>query len=431
MSPQYTTMLDTLRQRYVATHPRSRVAIEAAAAWMPGGNTRTVLHYDPFPLVITGGVGAHVTDLDGFEYLDCVGEFSAGLYGHSEPVIREALVEALAGGLTLGGPNIKEARLAEAICSRFPSVQRVRFCNSGTEANLLALVTARAVTNRDKVIVFDGAYHGGVMSFAGGGSPVNAPFAWTVLPYNDSQAVREFMEQRGSEVAAIIVEPILGASGNIPGTDEFLLTLRAEATRSGAVLIFDEVKTSRCGPGGVQGLRGTSPDLTTFGKYLGGGLPLGAFGGRADIMDRFDPRRPDALKHAGTFNNNVLSMAAGLAGLTSVYTAARAATFHQETEASKDEFILRLQETGMPIQVTGHGSMFSLHYGRGIPQRAADVTDGTHRLRRLVHLHCIESGLLLTGRGDIFLNLAMQKEDRERLSLGLLAAIRSALPVLA
>ncbi len=422
MIPHYSKQLESLEQRYIAAHPRSMKAIDEASQWLPGGNTRTVLHYDPFPLVITQGQGSRVTDIDGLEYLDCVGEFSAGLYGHQQTKIHQALEQALKNGLTLGGPNLWEARLAEAVCSRFDSISKVRFCNSGTEANLFALVTARAYTGRNTIVVFDGAYHGGVMTFSGGGSPMNVPFDYIVLPYNDSAEARKLFSDKGTGIAAVLVEPILGAAGNIPGTDDFLATLREQTSQHGSLLIFDEVKTSRCGPAGVQGLRGIVPDMTTLGKYLGGGLPLGAFGGKQQIMERFDPRLKQGLKHAGTFNNNVLSMSAGLTGLTKIYTSERAQQFHEETEAFKARLEERLQDSGLPICLTGHGSMFTFHYGDKKPSRASDVTDTSVALRRLLYLRCIELGIRLAGRGDVYLSLAMTQADLQELSDKLLQA---------
>ncbi len=422
MIPHYGIQLETLTQRYIAAHPRSMKAMRTAGQWMPGGNTRTVLHYDPFPVVIVGGKGSRVTDLDGLEYIDCVGEFSAGLYGHQQGPIHQALEQALKGGLTLGGPNLWESQLAEAVCGRFDSIDKVRFCNSGTEANLFAVITARAYTGRDAIVVFDGAYHGGVMTFAGGGSPMNVPFDYIVLPYNDAAAVRELFAGQGGRIAAALVEPILGAAGNIPGTVDFLQALREQCSLHSSLLIFDEVKTSRCGPAGVQGLHGILPDMTTLGKYLGGGLPLGAFGGKQEIMDRFDPRLAQGLKHAGTFNNNVLSMSAGVAGLTQVYTPRRAQEFHEETEAFKSTLACKLEQAGLPIRLTGHGSMFTFHYGHQEPLSVSDVNETSVALRRLLHLRCMELGIRLAGRGDVYLSLAMTPGDLQELSDGLLQA---------
>lgn len=423
MIPNYEEQLAVLNERYIQSHPKSMKAVERAGQWLPGGNTRTVLHYDPFPMVIIEGKGSHVIDLDGDEYLDCVGEFSAGLYGHQQENIQAAIRGALEGGLTLGGPNLWEAKLAEEVCRRFRSMDKLRFCNSGTEANIFAVCAARAYTGRELVLVFEGAYHGGVMTFAATGNPMNVPFDYLVAPYNDPDAVSRIFAEHGNQIAAVLVEPILGAAGNIPATRAFLDRLRQETAEAGSVLIFDEVKTSRCGPGGMQQIYGITPDMTTVGKYLGGGLPLGAFGGKDALMARFDPRSPDGLKHAGTFNNNVLSMCAGYTGLTEVFTSSRAQAFHEHTERFKTNLANRFKEKGLPVHATGHGSMFTLHYGEQPPMRASDVTETSIAMRRLLNLRCMELGVRLASRGDIYLSLAMTQADLEKLSDCLVQAL--------
>src|SRR5207248_4663534 len=287
------------------------------------GNTRSAIFVDPFPLTMARGEGAHLWDLDGHEYVDFLSEFTAGLFGHSHPAIGRALDEALDSGWNLGAQGAAEGRFAAAICDRFPSVELVRFTNSGTEANLMAVSAARALTGRDKVLVFSGGYHGGVFYFRGKGSVINAPFDFLLAEYNDIEGTRALVEPHKGDLAAILIEPMLGGSGCIPADREFLADLRALASETGALLIFDEVMTSRLAPGGLQEAHGILADLTTLGKYVGGGMSFGAFGGRRDLMERFDPRRPDAFQHAGTFNNNVLTMNAGLVGLTEIYTPER------------------------------------------------------------------------------------------------------------
>ena len=200
-------------ERYVRRNPESKRLHEARSRVMPGGNTRTTLHVAPFPLTIVRAEGACIWDADGHEYLDFLGEYTAGLYGHSHPVILEAIREALAGGIVLGAPNRYELALAEAVCGRFPSIDLVRFCNSGTEANVLALSLARAVTGRAKVVVFANGYHGGVLSFKSGGSPLNYPLEFVVADYNDVRAA-ELVDR---DTAAVLVEPLQGSGGVIPG----------------------------------------------------------------------------------------------------------------------------------------------------------------------------------------------------------------------
>src|SRR5271156_361046 len=213
--------------QYVARHPRSFAQHREAMLAMPGGNTRTVLHYAPFPLTMARGEGAYLWDLDGHRYADFLGEFTAGLYGHSHPVIRAALDAALDGGISFGAQSATEARFAEAIVARFPSVELVRFTNSGTEANLLALCTARAVTGRQKILVFEGGYHGGVLYFRDSAAPINAPFEFVRAPYNDIAGTAALIARHQAELAAILIEPMLGSGGCIPADAEFLQALRA------------------------------------------------------------------------------------------------------------------------------------------------------------------------------------------------------------
>ena len=308
------------RQAYIDRNPKSLARQHEAMEAMPGGNTRTTLHNAPFPLTVVRGEGCRLWDVDGHEYIDVLGEYTAGIYGHSHPVIRAAIDKALNHGWNYGGRNANEARLAKLVADRMPSIDLVRFTNSGTEGNVMALAGARVYAQRKgrtkatKVMVFHGGYHGGVLYFVSGGSPVNVPYEYIVAPYNDVEGTRALLAKHGEELFAVLLEPMQGSHGCLPGDLDFLKMVREETRARGITMIFDEVMTSRLAPGGLQEKTGVIPDMTTLCKYIGGGMSFGAFGGRGDIMDLFDPRRSDALPHAGTFNNNVLTMAAGLAG---------------------------------------------------------------------------------------------------------------------
>src|SRR5215467_13033317 len=356
-----TAALAEAQEAYRARDPKSLARHLDACAVMPGGNTRSAIHVDPFPLTIVRGEGARLWDLDGHEYVDFLSEFTAGVYGHSHPVIRGAIEAALESGLNFGAHNTIEARFAAAICARFPSIELVRFTNSGTEANLMAVSAARAITGRPKILVFEGGYHGGVFYFRGHGSPLNAPFEYLLGRYNDFASVEALVRPHRGELAAILVEPMQGTTGCIPADRAFLAGLRALADDTGALLIFDEVMTSRLAPGGLQEAHGIYADLTTLGKYVGGGMSFGAFGGRADIMERFDPRRPDAFQHAGTFNNNLLTMHAGLVGLTELYTPERAGALNNWGDRLRERLNRFARRHRLGMQFTGIGSMMSVH----------------------------------------------------------------------
>ena len=307
--------------RYSARNVRSMEIAAAAMRWLPGGNTRTSLFYEPFPLCMDRGEGSRITDADGHEYVDFLGEFTAGIYGHSPALVKDAIRTALEEGLNLSAHNRWEGRLAQLICARFASMQLVRFTNSGTEANLMALAVAKHATARPRILVFEGAYHGSVLSFLPGAAAARVPHDFLVARYNDLEGVRALVDRHRDSLAAILVEPMQGAAGCIPGEPAFLEYLRRAASESGAVLIFDEIQTARLSSGGRQELLGIAPDLTTIGKFFGGGLAFGCFGGRRDLMELLDPRRADALAHPGTFNNNTLTMAAGSAAVSGLLSA--------------------------------------------------------------------------------------------------------------
>jgi glutamate-1-semialdehyde 2,1-aminomutase len=404
-------------QQYRAANPKSLAQHREACTAMPGGNTRASIHVDPFPLAIARGEGARLWDLDGHEYADFLSEFTAGIFGHSHPVIHRAITEALAGGLNFGAHTAAEARFAAAICARFPSIELVRFTNSGTEANLMAVSAARALTGRPKILVFGGGYHGGVFYFRGHGSAINAPFDYLIGRYNDWDKVEELVRPYHDQLAAILVEPMQGSTGCIPAERAFLAGLRALADASGAMLIFDEVMTSRLAPGGLQEALGILPDLTTLGKYLGGGMSFGAFGGRADIMERFDPRRPDAFQHAGTFNNNALTMAAGYVGLTEIYTPDCARTLNQWGDALRDRLNRIARRNGLAMQFTGRGSMMSVHMTDRPIRSEEDVLRGNSALRDLFWFDLVASGIWFAKRGMFALSIALDDADADKLAL--------------
>lgn len=407
--------------RYVAANPRSAERHRRATDSMPGGNTRTVLHYSPFPLTIVGGEGCRLRDLDGHGYADFLGEYTAGLYGHSNPTIQAAIKKVVDDGMALGGPNPYEAQLAAELCGRFPSVERVRFCNSGTEGNLFAFSTARLVTGRPAIMVFHGAYHGGVFYFGQHKTEINAPFPWIYATYNDIEGTLALIETHARELAAVALEPMMGGAGAIPATQEFLHALRAACTKHGIVLIFDEVMTSRLSSGGLQKRVGVTPDMTSFGKYLGGGASFGAFGGRADLMARYDPSRADAVSHAGTFNNNVISMAAGFAGLRDIYKPDVAEGFNSGGDRLRERLNALAAKHDVPMQVLGVGSIMAVHFHRGTITKPQDLWPKDKaaatryaELQKLFHLDLFEHGQYMARRGFISLSLPMTETDFDR-----------------
>ncbi len=424
MSLRNATVDDALaeaRETYVRRRPESLKRHQQAAEVMPGGNTRSVLYHGPFPFTAVRGEGCRIEDADGITYVNLAGEYTAGLFGHSHPVIRAAVLRALDGGVNLTAHNAFEAQFAKLVCDRFPSIEQVRFTNSGTEANLMALACATIATGRRTIMAFEGGYHGSLLTFPVGGKPavVNVPHRVVLAPYNDLDAARRVARENAADLAAIILEPMLGGGGCIPAEQAFLKGLRALAEESGALLIFDEVMTSRLSPGGLQQATGVIPDLTTLGKYVGGGMSFGAFGGRADLMAMFDPRKADAVPHAGTFNNNTLTMSAGIAALGEVYTPDAAVAHNARGEALRAALQEIAARQRLPLQVTGRGSMMCFHLAPTPPRNAAEAAQGHAGLKELLFLDLLERGFYMARRGMIALSLAVGEDE--------LAAFREAL----
>ncbi|RDW79101.1 putative Glutamate-1-semialdehyde 2,1-aminomutase [Aspergillus mulundensis] len=396
---------------------------------MPGGNTRSVLHAMPFPLCMQRGNENRLVDLDGNEYIDCLGDMTAGLFGHSRSVIMKTVISTMDSvGMNIGSSTVAEARFAEAICNRFTSIDQVRFCNSGTEANIYALSVARQITGRSKVIVFEGGYHGGVLSFAHGVAPNNVDRDdWILGQYNDVEGVVNLITENKDVAAAVLVEGMQGAGGCIPGSADFLHAIQDTAKENGIIFILDEVMTSRLAPGGLQSIvrhpvhvTPLSPDMTTLGKWIGGGLSIGAFGGRRDLMSVYDPRTSN-IHHSGTFNNNSLAMNVGCTGMTSVYTAEACTALN----TLGDDLRRGLQELakGTNMVVTGIGAVMNIHFvpkgGQNAIGRISDLeveprsVEAT--LRDLLWFYLIERGFWIARRGMVSLLLGTSSEEVEAL----------------
>jgi glutamate-1-semialdehyde 2,1-aminomutase len=317
----------------------------------------------------------------------------------------------LESGWSLGAVHEDEVRLAELLVERFPSLDQVRFTNSGTEANLMALAVAVHHTDRRKIVVFRNGYHGGVITFGNEPNAVNVPHDWIMCDYNDIESVRDAFSRHGTGIAAVLVEPMQGSGGCIPGDTSFLAGLRDLCDRHRSLLVFDEVMTSRFSSGGAQQLIGVRPDMTTLGKYLAGGLTFGAFGGRADVMAHFDPAAGGTLGHAGTFNNNVASMAAGVAALTEVLTTEVIDDVHARGERLRTRLNETFTSAGLPMCATGVGSLLTVHGTPGPVHSSDDLAHADDRLRELFYFHCLSAGFYIARRGFIALSIEITDDD--------------------
>ncbi|KAF2721733.1 putative glutamate-1-semialdehyde 2,1-aminomutase [Polychaeton citri CBS 116435] len=416
----YETVEDALQaahSRYRERNPTSLELYDEATESLPGGNTRSLLHHTPFPVYMKHGTGHQVFSEDGHAYTDFVGELTAALYGHSHPLILDTLHKTLdTMGLNLGATTRLETEHAKLMCQRF-NIGKVRFTNSGTESNLHAIQAARYFTGKRKIVVFTGGYHGGVFDFTApdglAAKNVVDRGEFLILPYNDVTAIKQI--EMMPDVAAVLVEGMQGAGPCICGTDEFLLQIQHSTRESGAVFILDEVMTSRLAPGGLRSLvTGLKPDMMTFGKYLGGGITFGAFGGSENIMAVYDPRMKGALAHSGTFNNNTLSLAAGAVGLSQIFTSEVCIQFNQDAL----NLISQLQEIskGTKLTVLGRGSVFGVHFLR---DGAKDLVNVSHRhddfeLKELFWLEMMEDGFWITKRGSVALILGTPASELQR-----------------
>ena len=407
--------LRDVRAQYARENPKSAAAHVAASKFLPGGNTRSPLYHSPFPLTFGRGEGAYLTDLDGHDYTDFLGEFTAGVFGHTDARLLQGLSDTASKGLSLGGHNIWEPRLAEALCARFPALQLVRFTNSGTEANLFAIATARAFTKRNAIMTFRGGYHGGLLAFANPNNPMNVPHEFVVAKYNDLEGTRFLIEQNKSKLAALIIEPMMSSAGCIPADVEFLKMLREISAKHGILLIFDEIVTSRLAPKGVHAQHGISPDLVTLGKYVGGGLGIGVFGGRAEIMTIFDPRSSVALPHGGTFNNNVLTMRNGYIAMTEVYGEEAATKLNAKGDELRGRLRAVVADTGLPMSVTGMGAISNVHMVSHEVRSFEDLADNNNDLKDLYYFHLLSRGIYAARRGMINLSLPMIDVDLNEL----------------
>ena len=403
--------LEDARREFATANPKSFELYRENQRYMPGANSRSTLFYAPYPLTIAGGEHAVVWDVDGHRYRDFIAEYTAGVYGHSAPEIQRAVVEAMASGINLCGHNLYEAKLARAICERIPSIEHLRFTNSGTEANLMAITAAINFTGRTKIAVMNGGYHGGVLTFGAKPSRTTAPYDFLILDFNNTENALTLLEQNGAQLAAVLVEPMLGASGCIPAALEFMRALQDAAQRVGALLIMDEVMTSRLAGHGLQGKMHIRPDLTTLGKYIGGGMSIGAFGGREEIMAQFDPRS-GALSHSGTFNNNVVTMAAGYAGLQ-LYTPSAADELATRGDAMRERLNRLCESRDVRLQFTGVGSAMNAHFVSGPISSPKNLESADPRLRDLLFMHMLKNGVYMAARGFIVLSMPVSDDDIE------------------
>jgi glutamate-1-semialdehyde 2,1-aminomutase len=415
-------------EEYRRQNPTSLSRFEEAKAVIPGGNTRLTAYFAPYPFYAVKGEGCRIYDLDGNVRLDFYNNATSLIFGHAYPPVVAAISDQAAKGTAFAIPTEPEVEVARLLTARIPSVEQIRFTNSGTEGVLFAIRAARVFTGREKIAKFEGGYHGTAdhvsisvtpdLAHTGDARhpiPVPASAGIThhtiddvvVLPFNDLEGAMVLITAHRDDLAAVLVEPILGSCGYVPARPEFLQGLRDLTQRLGILLIFDEVQTFRLSAGGAQALLGITPDVTVLGKIIGGGLPVGGVGGRSDVMAAFDATTgTPKIPHAGTFNGNPVTMRAGLTTLQDLTPGVydrlnqRGTEFRQRVQALCSRY-------GMPIQVTGEGSLFGIHWSADpvIDYRSSQRTNKS--LSYKFFLHALNNGIFFTGRGGGCLSIPM------------------------
>jgi glutamate-1-semialdehyde 2,1-aminomutase len=389
----------------------SETLFARAQQLIPGGVNSPVRAFRSVggaPFFVQSAQGALLTTAEGRELIDFVCTWGPAIHGHNPPRIKAAIAAALEGGTSFGAPHAREVTMAELIVQFFPSIQKVRMCNSGTEATMSAIRLARGFTQRDKILKFAGCYHGhsdSLLINAGSGAlthghpdSAGVPLAFAretvVVPFNDAAALEAAFAANPEQIAGVILEPYLGNVGFVPALPGYLARVRELCTRHGALLIFDEVMTGfRLARGGVQELEGIVPDLTALGKIIGGGLPVGAFGGPAEIMDLLAPTGP--VYQAGTLSGNPLALAAGIAALQMLDETRPYSGLNRAGGRIRDAVLAAAQAKGLPVQVPQFGSMFSIFFNPAPVTDLATATASDAKLYARFFHACLRRGVYL------------------------------------
>jgi len=426
--------LEKIQESYREWAKKSQDLAKPAGQFMPGGDTRTTAHYLPYPAFMERGEGCQLFDADGHTYVDFMNNFTSLILGHAHPKIVEAVSEQVRRGSAFAAPTESQTQLAEMVCERVPSIEQVRFCSCGSEATMMAVRAARAFTGKQKVIKMEGGYNGNhdlgeisLVPIPPDAGPLEEPKTilpdkgvavssvedTIIIPFNEPEIARTLIKKHRDEACAIILEPMLGGLGMVPPKPDYLKQLREITTENDVLLILDEVITLRLAPGGMQQIYDVKPDLTATGKIIGGGLPIGAFGGRREIMQQFNPEVPDFMWHASTFSGNPLTMAAGIAALNeltpNVYD-----RLNRLGDSLRDKFNAVFQECGIRGQATGKGSLVNLHFNDQPIIHARDSVQGffnSGELTMHLHLCMIQRGIFPASRQMYCISTPMTEKE--------------------
>lgn len=442
--------LKQYQEIYASARPRSRALHGEACKYMPGGDTRTATFFLPYPNYIASGKGAYMFDEDGHKLIDFQNNYTSLIHGHAHRETVEAVSKQIALGSAYTAPFEKQTELSKLLTDRFPSIDLIRYTNSGTEANMHALRIARAYTGKAKIIKTEGGYHGTTDVFEASVDPnlkkagtldqikvlpesrgvsSNALKDVLVVPFNDIERTKAMVEENHEEVACLIIEPIMGSAGQITPDIEYLKFLREICTEYNIVLIFDEVVTARLSIGGAQKHYNIMPDITTLGKIIGGGTPVGAFGGRREIMEMYDPRNK-IMYHSGTFNGNAVTMAAGLATMQA-YNQEMVNHVNNLGSRFKDGILSIYKTLGLNMQISGTGSLYNTLFTNQPVHNYRDVATAHEELNQVLYMVLLTKGIFNAPRGMFCMSTAMTDADVDQCLEATEEAMRGMLPIIA
>jgi glutamate-1-semialdehyde 2,1-aminomutase len=426
----------------------SQRLFDRARKVLPGGNTRTTVFIHPFPIYAARGEGCRVWDVDGNAYYDCINNFTSMIHGYGHPDVTAAVMDQMQHGSAFGAPTTSEIELAELLVERLPSVEQVRFGNSGTEAVMTAIKLARAFTERSKIVKIEGAYHGSydyaevsldsspanwgdmpVSTAYAKGTPLSVLDDVIAVAFNDTEMLRTIFKAHGDAIAAVLIDPMPNRAGLIPARKDYIEALIETAHGAGSLVIFDEVITYRLGYSGAQGLWGVNPDITALGKIIGGGFPVGAVGARTEIMAVFDPTKgKPALPQGGTFTANPVTMRAGVACLRAL-TKENFQHLDRMGAHVREEIDASLHRHSIDGQCVGLGSLFKVHFTNRPITDYRSIFPSPAERQRIDQLHkgLLSRGVISASNGLFALSTPMTDDDLRNL----LAAIDDTLKSIA
>ena len=416
--------------QFISNSKNSETLQNQSKKYLPGGNSRRSAYFDPYPTYFNKGSGKYVFDVDNNKYLDYMLNATSLILGHSHPEVVSEIQKQTMLGTAFSGPTESQIELAKMLCNNIPSVDLIRFTNSGTEATMMAIRAARAYTKKSKIVKIEGAYHGSheyvsisvypeksnqktskikpTLEYTG--QPKSLKEEVLVIRYNDIKQADKILSKNHKEIACIIIEPVLSQFGYVPAKIEYLKTIREISKKYNIVLIFDEIQSFRLSKSGAQGFMGIYPDLTAFGKIIGGGTPIGAFGGQKEIMAQFDPASTSFIHHSGTFNANPISMVAGKIVLENL-NESDYSRMNKLGEILRGKLSNLFKELNIEAKITGIGSLFGVHFSNNEITDYSSMINSNLEMNKYFFMNLLNQGILMQTKFYGSLNIFSNESD--------------------